>query len=65
MAVTGAGGLAGAAEYESLIRHPGTATEGMRPQSVTPLILIAFILFGNAMYFLHRRSTGTSGRARR
>jgi hypothetical protein len=52
------GGLAGAAEYETLIGHPGQATEGMRPQSVTHLIIIAFIILGNGMYFLSRRSSG-------
>ena len=51
------GGLAGAAEYESLVDHPGTATDGMRPQSVTHIVIIAFIALGNAMYFLNRRST--------
>ena len=49
------GGLAGAAEYEALIDHAGTATDGMRPQSVTHLIIIAFIVLGNVMYFLQRR----------
>ena len=51
------GGLAGAAEYEALIDHAGTATDGMRPQSVTHLIIIAFIALGNAMYFLQRRAS--------
>ena len=50
------GGLAGAAEYESLVGRPGTATNGMRPQSITHLVIIAFIVLGNAMYFLNRRS---------
>lgn len=58
------GGLAGAAEYEALVKHPDVATSGMRPQSITHLILIGFILLGNAMYFLSRRvstqqATGT------
>ncbi|MDP6778318.1 MAG: hypothetical protein QGI83_16300 [Candidatus Latescibacteria bacterium] len=51
------GGLAGAAEYETLIGRAGTATDGMRPQSVTHLIIIAFIVLGNAMYFLQRRAS--------
>ena len=55
------GGLAGAAEYESLIERSGAAITGMRPQSVTHVIIIAFIVLGNIMYFLHRRSS--AGRA--
>jgi len=48
-------GLAGAAEYETLMRSPGAAVKGMVPQSAVHLIIIAFILLGNAMYFLQRR----------
>lgn len=51
------GGLAGAAEYEALVKHPDVATSGMRPQSVTHVILIGFILLGNVMFFLSRRSS--------
>ena len=49
------GGLAGAAEYETLIGAPGLATSGMEPQSVTHLIIVLFILFGNAVFFASRR----------
>ena len=48
------GGLVGAAEYEALIGHPGGATAGMSPQSVTHLIIVFFILVGNAAYFAAR-----------
>ncbi len=51
------GGLAGAAEYETLIGQPEQATDGMRPQSVTHLIIIFFILSGNGLYFWSRRGT--------
>ena len=51
------GGLAGAAEYETLVEHPGSATIGMRPQSVTHVVLILFILLGNLMFFLNRRGS--------
>ena len=51
------GGLAGAAEYESLVKRPDSATDGMRPQSITHIVIIAFIALGNIMYFLHRRSS--------
>jgi len=49
------GGLVGAAEYETLINKPGSATDGMRPQSVVHLIIISFIILGNVMYFLYDR----------
>lgn len=49
------GGLAGAAEYEGLIGHPAAATSGMRAQSVTHVIIVVFILIGNAAYFASRR----------
>lgn len=49
------GGLAGAAEYEILMDRRDSATEAMRAQSITHLIIIAFILFGNAVFFLTRR----------
>ena len=49
------GGLAGAAEYETLIGEPGQATVGMQPQSVTHLIIVLFIILGNTVYFLSRR----------
>ncbi len=52
------GGLAGAAEYETLVQASGTATEGMRPQSVVHLIIIFFIILGNVMYFLYGRPKG-------
>ena len=48
-------GLAGAAEYETLLEAPGSAVDGMVPQSVVHLIIILFIIVGNAMYFLQRR----------
>ena len=49
------GGLVGAAEYEHLVDHPAGATAGMRSQSFAHLIIVAFILLGNAAYFLARR----------
>ena len=48
------GGLVGAAEYEVLIDHPGGASAGMSAQSVTHLIIVLFILIGNAAYFAAR-----------
>lgn len=45
-------GLKGAAEYESLVGREAQATEGMRPQSVTHVLVIVFILFSNAVFIL-------------
>lgn len=54
-------GLRGAAEYEILTNKPGTAAAGMDAQSMAHLLIIAFILFGNAAYFI-RRSKGLAGK---
>ena len=48
------GGLAGAAQYESLLNRPGSAIKGMKPQSVAHLVLIFFIIFGNICYFVNK-----------
>ena len=50
------GGLAGAAEYETLIDHSGTASKGMSAQSFAHLIIVAFVIIGNAAYFISRRT---------
>lgn len=54
-------GLRGAAEYEILTDKPGTAAAGMDAQSMAHLLLIAFILLGNAAYFV-KRSKGLAGK---
>jgi hypothetical protein len=51
-------GLAGAAEYEVLVGKKGLAVSGMRPQSVAHLVIILFILIGNAVYLTQRRKGG-------
>ncbi|MCA9752593.1 MAG: hypothetical protein KC591_10405 [Gemmatimonadetes bacterium] len=53
-----AAGMKGAAEYEKLVGRPGLAMAGMSAQSASHILLIAFIVFGNVMYFLARRSGG-------
>jgi len=58
------GGLAGAAEYEALVKRAGTATEGMKPQSIVHIIVICFIILGNIAYFLGRRQERAEGGAR-
>ncbi|MBI2952050.1 hypothetical protein HYY27_08145 [bacterium] len=50
------GGLAGAAEYETLAGASDAATRNMTPQSVVHLVILTFILFGNLVYFLGRRA---------
>lgn len=52
------GGLAGAAEYETLVDTPAKATAGMGAQSTVHLIIILFIILGNTMYFLYGRQKG-------
>jgi hypothetical protein len=62
------GGLKGASEYERLVINkyprlaqtyatPGlyTATKGMDVQSIVHMIMIAFIVFGNVVYFTTKR----------
>jgi hypothetical protein len=49
------GGLKGAAEYEILIEKPGMGQKGMDAQSVSHLVIILLVLFGNAGYFLRRK----------
>ena len=50
------GGLKGAAEYETLIGHPGDATKGMDAQSIVHALVVVFILLGNVVYLLSLRS---------
>ena len=67
------GGLKGASEYEKLVvdEYPAirqtyeqpqekkiSATTGMDVQSIVHVIIIAFIVFGNAMYFMTRKEGG-------
>lgn len=54
------GGLKGAAEYETLIGHPGDATKGMDAQSIVHALVVVFILFGNVVYLLSLRSKGAA-----
>lgn len=45
-------GLRGAAEYEIMSGNPGKAASGMDAQSLGHIVIITFILVGNAAYFL-------------
>ena len=50
------GGLKGAAEYEALVNKKANAVSGMRPQSVVHVIIIIFVIFGNIVFFISKRS---------
>ncbi|MCP4568008.1 MAG: hypothetical protein GY841_10560 [FCB group bacterium] len=52
------GGMLGAAEYETLVDRPGPATEAMRVQVWTHVVIILFILIGNIGFFLSKRRKG-------
>ena len=55
------GGMAGAAEYETLVAHPGTATKGMDAQSLAHLLIVGLILLGNTLYYVGRRRARARG----
>lgn len=46
------GGLQGAAEYETLVKKPGTGVAGMVAQSTAHILLLVFIVLGNVAYFV-------------
>ncbi len=46
------GGLQGAAEYETLVKHTGTGVAGMVAQSTAHILLLVFIILGNIAYFV-------------
>ncbi len=49
------GGLQGAAEYESLVKEPGTGILGMPAQSAVHGLIILFIIIGNIAFLLAKR----------
>lgn len=49
------GGMKGAAEYERLVDSYGLATVGMDSQSSAHLLIIAFIVLGNVIYWIEKR----------
>lgn len=48
-------GITGAAEYEALLEKPGLALTAMDGQTMGHFVIIAFIIFGNIVYFFLRR----------
>jgi hypothetical protein len=49
------GGMKGAAEYEVLVDTPGLAIVGMDSQSTAHLLIIAFVILGNIIYWAEKR----------
>ncbi len=49
-------GSTGAAEYETLIGQPGTASAAMDAQSLAHLVIILLIVWGNIGYFMEKRA---------
>lgn len=48
-------GMKGAAEYETIMGKPGSATAGMDAQSFAHALIIGFILLGNVGYVIDKR----------
>lgn len=48
-------GMPGAAEYEALLGQKGFATSGMDAQSIAHLVIVLFIILGNAAFFIERQ----------
>lgn len=51
-------GMKGAAEYEVLVKTPGTATAGMDAQSFAHALIIVFMILGNVGYYVTRKKKG-------
>lgn len=50
-------GMRGAAEYELLGNFPGTAAAGMDAQSLSHLLIVFFVIIGNAAFIARRRAS--------
>ena len=51
-------GMKGAAEYEQLLKKPGSASVGMDAQSLTHLLIVLFVVVGNIQYFVSKKKGG-------
>lgn len=56
------GGMKGAAEYEALVGHAGTAIKGMAAQSLVHLFIIFSVVAGNIIFFYEKRRRRREGR---
>ena len=54
-------GMKGAAEYEVLVKTPGTATAGMDAQSFAHGLIVVFMILGNIGYYVTRKKKGQPG----
>jgi hypothetical protein len=52
------GGMRGSAEYELLAGRPGRAIAGMDAQSLTHVVILAFIALGNIAFLVTRKKSG-------
>ena len=52
------GGMKGAAEYEKLIGHTGSAIKGMASQSLVHLFIIFSVIAGNITFLANRKKRG-------
>ncbi|MDP2859638.1 MAG: hypothetical protein Q8P50_16930 [Bacillota bacterium] len=50
-------GMGGAAEYELLVKSPGSAIAGMDALSATHILMVLFIILGNIGYLMTRKQT--------
>lgn len=50
------GGMRGAAEYETLLGRPGYGMRGLNVLTIGHVLLVAFIVFGNVIYWKTRKS---------
>ncbi len=55
------GGMKGAAEYEKLVGHPGSAIKGMASQSLVHLFIIFSVIAGNITFLAGRKKRGKTG----
>ena len=58
------GAMSGAAEFEFLVGRKANGTKYMLAQSVSHIIVISFIVIGNAAFFASRRAQGQEGQGR-
>lgn len=49
-------GMAGAAEYEALVKKPGSAAAAMDTQSIGHALIILFVVLGNIGYIVQRNA---------
>jgi hypothetical protein len=56
------GGMVGAAEYEALLRRPGSAIAGMNIQSLNHFLIVALVFLGNLALLIQKKKKQTRSR---